>query len=395
MMPAYPSYPGFGSNHQQGAQHHMVNVAGSRSMRPAQPNQPSRPGVGGVSTMPWNPGRFMQASQRPGPGRGQGGMARQGWQQAGPGRWIQSHRTGQSGMTHHEFMGPTPPGAQQGRGFDVGGLVGAEFNQQQALYDQNRQDMLGLAQGFQGQAQQGAMGFRQMADAEAQRGRQAADQFGRMASSPQARFGDEGVGRMEEAASDFGRFSDQQKDMTAERASSAMAGMQQQEQNQLRQMQDRFSSMGMGPEAQAMQRQELMAMGSMGRQQVLQQIATEERGLQSQLEQARASMRMQAGAAAAQNDQANAAFSAENQRAWSQMQQAAGQMAYNNWFQAQVQAAELEQQGFGSLAQVMQQHPRSQVSVIGSLLAAANLFQNTPIGNPDSAFTRSMTGGRA
>lgn len=352
-------------------------------------------GVGGLKTMPWNPGRFMQGPQRPGAGRGQGGGNQQGWQQAGPGRWTQSHRTGQSGVTHHEFHGPRPPGQSQQQGFDVGGLVGAEFNQQQSLYDQNRQSMMGLAQGFQGQSNQSAMGFRQMADAEMQRGRQVADQQGKMAQAPGRQLGAEGVAEMGRAASDFGRFADQQQDMTAERASSAMVGMQQQEQNQLREMQDRFSSMGVGPEAQAMQRQELMAMGSMGRQQVLQQIATEERGLRSQLEQARASMRMQAGAASSQMDQSSAMFNAENQRAWSQMQQATGQMAYNNWFQSQVQAAELEQQGFGSLAQIMQQYPQSSVSMIGSLLAAANLFQNTPIGNPESAFTRSMTGAPA
>ncbi|MGA1730866.1 MAG: hypothetical protein ACO395_05085, partial [Pontimonas sp.] len=59
--------------------------------------------------------------------------------------------------------------------------------------------------------------------------------------------------------------------------------------------------------------------------------------------------------------------------------------AFNNWMATQAQSAELQAQGYGVMAQAMQQWPNSSVSFIGSLMAAANLMDNTPIGTAQFA----------
>ncbi|MGA1730492.1 MAG: hypothetical protein ACO4B5_09700, partial [Steroidobacteraceae bacterium] len=274
-----------------------------------------------------------------------------GWRQTGPGQWQQLSHSGTPGaMSHAYYTNQPPPGGAPA--FNIPAMVGAEFQQQQNLYNQNQANALNLAGGFQGNMNDLSGQFQQMGQQQFNQGQGQAQMFQDMAQQegPQAQqFGQESVGQMNQAAQSFRDFADSQKDRTAEFASASMVGAQQQEQNQLQQMRDRFGSMGMGPEAMAMQQQELAAMGSMGRQQMLTQIAQEDRNYQAQIQQAASQFESMAAQFSGSMDQANAqnrqnydAMNLQREQAYHQMSVAAGQQAFNNWMATQAQSAELQ-----------------------------------------------------
>jgi hypothetical protein len=418
-MPSYSSYQSYGSNNQpgqsQGSSFNLPSWA-ANSSRARQANWGGR-GLGGNNVQNMGPGNwgsqnsnwsqmaagFMNqpGGQASSPHGAQAG-GNSPWMQTGPGQWQQMSHSGTPGaMSHFYTTNQPPPGSFPT--FNIPAMVGAEFQQQQNLYNQNQANALNLAGGFQGNMNQLAGQSQQMGQQQFNQGQGQAQMFQNMAQQegPQAQqFGQESVGQMNQAAQSFRDFADAQKDKTAEFASASMVGAQQQEQNQLQQMRDRFGSMGMGPEAMAMQQQELMAMGSMGRQQMLTQIAQEDRNFQSQIQQAASQLESNAAAFSGQMDQANAqnrfnydSMNLQRQQAYHQMAVASGQQAFNNWMATQAQSAELQAQGYGVMAQAMQQWPNSAVSFIGSLLTASNLMQNTNLGSPQ--FAQQMSGAPA
>lgn len=412
-MPSYSSYQSYGSNNQpgqsQGSNFNLPSWA-ANSSRARQANWGGQ-GWGGnnVQTMGpgnWNSSNWSQTASnfmnRPGSSGPQQQGGNSPWRQTGPGQWQQLSHSGTPGaMTHSYYTNSPPPGSAPS--FNIPGLVGAEFNQQQNLYNQNQANALNLAGGFQGDMNQMAGQSQQMGQQQFNQGQQQAQMFQQMAGQegPQPQqFGQEAVSSMNQAAQGFRDFADAQKDRTAEFASAQMVGAQRNEQNQLQQMRDRFGSMGMGPEAMAMQSQELSAMGSMGRQQLLTQIAQEDRNYQAQIQQAATQFESMAAQFSGSMDQANAqnrqaydSMNMQREQAFHQMSMAAGQQAFNNWMATQAQASELQSQGYGVMASAMQQWPNSSVSFIGSLMTAANLMQNTPLGNPE--FAQQFAGARS
>lgn len=405
-MPSYSSYQSYGSNNQpgqsQGSNFNLPSFA-ANSSRARQANWGGQ-GWGGnnVQNMGpgnWNSSNWSQTASNfmngPGPrpqGPQQGGNSP--WMQTGPGNWQQMSHSGTPGAMSHVYYSNQPP-AWMMPSFNVPAMVGAEYQQQQNLYNQNQANALNLAGGFQGNMNQMAGQYQQMGQQQFDQGQQQSQMFQQMAGQegPQPQqFGQEAVSSMNQAAQGFRDFADAQKDKTAEFASSQMVGAQRNEQNQLQQMRDRFGSMGMGPEAMAMQQQELMAMGSMGRQQLLTQIAQEDRNYQAQIQQAATQFESMASQFSGSMDQANAqnrqaydSMNMQREQAYHQLSIASGQQAFNNWMATQAQASELQAQGYSSLASAMQQWPNSSVSFIGSLLTAANLMQNTPLGTPQFA----------
>ena len=390
-MPPYSSYQSYGSNNQpgqsQGSNFNLPSWA-ANSSRARQANWGGQgwggnnvQNMGSQSSSPSQNWTWQQGAQNtitPSAGYAPG------WVQTGPGTWTQN-----SFGTQYYTNSPPYGGSQ----FNLAGLVAQEFNQQQANYNQNQANALNLAGGFQGGMNQMAGQSQQMGQQQFNQGQQQAQMFQQMAGleGPQAQqFGQEAVGQMNQAAQGFRDFADAQKDRTAEFASSQMVGAQRNEQNQLQQMRDRFGSMGMGPEAMAMQSQELMAMGSMGRQQLLTQIAQEDRNYQAQIQQAATQFESMAAQFSGSMDQANAqnqlAYDSMNQQreqAFHQMSVAVGQQSFNNWMATQAQAAELQSQGYGVMANAMQQWPNSTMSFLGSLVSAANIMDNTSLGRPD------------
>lgn len=408
-MPPYSSYQSYGSTNQPG----QNNASG---------------GFGNISTLPWGGGsggsnndspwsnwaQMMQGSiTNPSQSQGTGG-----WNQTSPGQWSMylPPQLGQSsGGYTHTYQGATPPGMQPF--FNIPQMAGQEAAQQQALYDQNREQMLGFGQSYFDQMAQMSQGMQDMGAQQLEQGQSDQDYFRELAGSSPFNvqfqnqefqgFGGEAVDQVNRAADNFRSYVDSQQDQSAQRASSAMVGAQRAEQSRLQAMSDQFQSMGIGPEQSAMAQQELMAMGSMGRQQLLTEIQQQDRQYLSQLEQASTAIQMQAGQFSGQMAQANAAMrsnydsmnaqgqlaadqfnaqgNAQIQQTYNQMYQAQGQMVFNNWMQTQATAAELSSQGFGAMSSLMQQYPHSSVSLLGTLLASANLMENTPLGSPDFA----------
>lgn len=400
MMPTYNPFQSYSSNQggqgqSQGSSFNLPSWA-ANSSRARQANWGGRgfggnnvQNMGGQNQQPnwwnnmsrstgwnWNQG----ASNTLNPGQG----FAPGWAQTGPNEWTRNS------MGTQYYTNSPPYGGPQ---FSMANLVGQEMNQQQGNYDQNRANALNLAGNYQQNNQQMAGQFQQMGQQQFNQGQQQANMFNQMAQQegPQPQqFGQQAVNDMNNAAGRFREFADSQQDRTAEFASSAMVGSQRQEQNNLQQMRDRFGSMGMGPEAMAMQAQELTAMGSMGRQQLLTQIAQEDRNYQTQMQQAASQLEASAASFSGSMDQANAsnraAYDSMNQQreqAYRQMSVAAGQQAFNNWMATQAQASELQSQGYGVMANAMTQWPNSTISFLGSLVSAANIMDNTSIGRPD------------
>lgn len=407
-MPPFSPFQSYGTNNQPGQNN---SSGGSYS-----------PGNGGVSTMPWGNPNSSSGGNNPwsnwasmmSPSQ----QGTNGWNQTSPGQW-QMYVPGQLGQSSggytHQWAGSAPPGSQPF--FNIPGMVGQEYQQQQQLYDQNRQDMLGFGQSYFDQMNQNAQGIQNAGQQQFDQGMGSAQMFQDLANQEHSNvqyqnqtftpFGGGAVDQVNQAAQGFSDFVASEQDRSAERASSAMVGANRAQQSRSQQLSDQFRSMGLDPSQTAMAQQELAAMSSMDRQQILAEYQQQDRQYLSGLEQASAALGMQAGQFAGQMDQANASMrssydfanaqgamaadqfntSMNNQTrmAYHQMSEQAGQLAFSQYMQSQVTASELQSQGFGAMSQLMQAYPHSSVSFLGSLVSAANLMENTPLGTSDFA----------
>lgn len=364
----FSSFPGYGSNNQPGGNSPFSYNAGS----------------GGISTMPWggNQGSNVggqnwnssnwadQASQYfnfPSGGA-------EGWAQGPGGMWS----TVRNGVRYQQDFAPN-----SAVGMNIGQMVAGEAdaqNQRTQQYLQGLQNVYGpAAQSMFADAGQ----MREMGDQYAQGMMGAANQFMNMANREAYQpVGTEAVDRLTNVV-------DNNKDLSAQQQASQTRAINQSTANAAMQLADQMASSGASPEQIASQKAQIKAASLPEIQASATQLMGQQQQIQNQLEQNLASFSAQVDFQNESNRQVDDNFRASMAQIGTNL----FQQGIQGRTQALLQARMLEDSGNQAMAQLVEaNYANGPVSFLSSLMTAANLMYNSPLGMKKDFATR-LTGG--